>query len=141
MAKNEQYSFKDLHNKTFTSNPAEDFSGDIIGSCFEQENPNTDVFPADATGNLLRCNLNNCAIPPGMTVMSAHGIDSINIHHKEMNDGERWIVDSGTLQPIEPLQKQDFINYGLSIDPADIPVSKLDEPIIIAKRKELGEVV
>jgi hypothetical protein len=135
MVKNELYSFKDLHGQVFTDEPAENFSGDIEGSNFQQDQPNTEVFPPGATGNLLACNLNNCSIPPGMTVGSSRSIASVNIQHKQMNDLEHWVVDSGTLEPIEPFGKEVFVELGISIDPADIPVSKLDEPITVTQRE------
>jgi hypothetical protein len=138
MAINELYSKKDLHGQNFTKEPAENFDGDIVGSNFEQLEPNTDVFPVDATGNLLRCNLLNCNIPVGMSVGATQGVDSINAHIAWQNDGDAWVVDKDTLVPIEPLRKAKYLELGISIDPNDIPESPLAEPLLITKIKEQG---
>ena len=63
----ERYSSKD-----FTSIDFVDIADgvNVYCSCFSHENPDTQVFRPDMTGVMFyNCNLNNCVIPPGNTVV------------------------------------------------------------------------
>lgn len=67
---NEKYSYKDLSGIDYTNFPESDFSGEIVGSYFYQENltglPNRiKIFPTDIVTNFVRCNLDNIEIPVG----------------------------------------------------------------------------
>lgn len=136
MAVNLKYSFGDFTGQTLTHLPASDFRGDIIGSCFSQEALDTIVFPAGITATFLRCNLDNCVIPVGASVGSTQGINSTTKRIAIQNDKESWFVD-GDNNPIEPMNKAEFIKYRISVDPADIPGSLIDETRIETRRKAI----
>jgi hypothetical protein len=112
-------SFRDI-------DPIEFNNSEIIGACFHQDVPFTDVFPPNIEGVVFtKCNLDNCNIPPGATVNGG-----TNKHFKVMNDQEYWLVDKD-LKPIEPRDKERFIECGLSIEPKDIPAEPLIEAITV----------
>lgn len=113
---NEKYSMKDLSRQDFTKEDARDFNDtEIFGSAFSQKEPYTDVFPPEMRGvTFNNCNLDNCNIPDGNTV-----IRSTNKHFKEQEDGEIWFVGSD-LKPIRPRDERSFDECNLSKDPADI---------------------
>lgn len=121
---NAKYSYGDFLHQTLSDRPSDEFAGEIVGSCFQQKEPNTTVFPTDAKAKFVRCNLNNCRMPPGCTV----GDGSCNHQHDEQNDGEQWILDRAG-RPTEPLGKKQFERLGLSTSPKDIPGSKLAKPV------------
>ena len=124
---NQRYSYKSFKGKSFVSVSSKDFANtEIIGASFYQPEPHTDVFPKlahDEVCTLTRCNLDNCNLPEGYVAKGG-----TNKHILSQNDEEYWIVDKD-LNPIEPRDKSKFIDLGLSIDPRDIPVTKLKEPI------------
>ena len=127
MALNKKYSYKNFMDEVLVGIPASDFNNsEIIGSCFyQQAGPDTKVFPNEMTGVAFqKCNLDNAAIPAGNIV------ESSCLHRRLMaqNDLETWVVD-GSNVPVEPVNPKTFTEFGLSIDPADIPIVKLDEPI------------
>ena len=121
---NEKYSYKDFTHQRFTD--ADDFTGEIEGSCFyqeagEDETPPFDVFPADMTGvTFKKCNLDNCVIPDGNTVEGG-----CNRVIKVQNDWQDWVLNKG--EPTEPTDKKKWERKGVSIDPKDIPAEKMTE--------------
>ena len=134
MAVNETYSYKSWKRQQFTAEDPADFAGEIIGACFSQDEPFTDVFPATMTGvTFTKCNLDNCNIPAGNTVNGG-----TNKQLKTQNDGEIWLVD-GTLAPTAPLEPERFDKYGFSKDPADIPITPTEESIVFTREKEIDE--
>ncbi len=119
---NTDYSFKDFTGRTLKD---KNLNGMIIyGSSFSQETPDSHIFPDSMTGvTFIRSNLDNVYIPTGNTV-----IDSSQRIFKIQNDGEDWILNvDGT--PKEPINKEDYIEKGLSVDPKDLPKTPLTEPI------------
>ena len=120
---NEKYSYKDFMHKSFRDVSAQEFNGTVIvGSCFYQEGkPNTAIFPNGMVGVTFRnCNLDNVYIPAGNTVEGGT--------HKKirvMNDLDDWILDKD-LKPVEPINKEQRLEAGISIDPKDIPMEKID---------------
>ena len=65
---NEKYSYKDLSGIDYTNFPESDFSGEIIGSNFYQQNLSglpirIKIFPNGITTTFTRCNLDNIEIP------------------------------------------------------------------------------
>ena len=51
MAINEKYSYKSFKRQDLRNIPAKEFNNsEIIGTCFHQDEPNTDVFPIDVVG-------------------------------------------------------------------------------------------
>jgi hypothetical protein len=72
---NVKYSFRDFTGKDLTKEPAKDFDGEIVGSCFAQECPldtqlpksGIKVFPTGITTTFIACNLDNVEIPATAT--------------------------------------------------------------------------
>ena len=131
---NEKYSYGDFALEPLFRMPAAEFDGEIIGSCFQQDELDTFVFPDDARATFLRCNLNNCEIPVGCTV----GTGSVNYQHAKQNDNEQWVLDEDG-KPTTPLNLKVFERYGLSQDPKNIPAEpmppKTSVTIKAAKKK------
>ena len=124
---NKEYSHKDFTGQSLSSRPAADFNNsEIIGSCFYQEDePNTHVFPEGITGvTFKKCNLDNVYIPPGNILENC-----TNKKIKLQNDMEDWVV-ANNLKPIEPLNKEIFQELSLSSDPKDIPATWEREEMI-----------
>lgn len=129
---NERYSYRDFTGLDFTKIDPKEFDKTIItGTCFSQLLPLTKVFPPGMTGVLfMKCNLDNVDIPVGNTMDAC-----CNRQWKEQNDMELWVVDIA-LQPVEPLSKKMFQDLGISINPANIPVEKMDMPITAKKMED-----
>lgn len=132
---NEKYSYKSWKRKSFKTVNASEFSNsEIIGACFYQEIPYSNIFPSGITNCIFtKCNLDNCEIPEGCTINRG-----TNKHIKLQKDGEYWIVDK-SLNPIEPRDKQKFIDFGLSIDPKNLPTVNLIEPILFINDPKIIE--
>ena len=130
MALNKKYSYKDFTGQDFSNVPASEFNNsEIVGSCFFQRKAiNTDVFPVGMIGvTFSKCNLNNVLVSIGNTIdKGCH--ENIAIQ----NDGVWWKVDS-FLKPIEPLSTRKFIKLGISTDPKDIPLTKLETNVFTEK--------
>ena len=127
MEQNEKYSFKDFTGCNFTTSDPKEFEGEIVGSCFAQQNGWRDVFPPDMTGvHFRRCNLDNCRIPDGNTLETEGWEACCNRHHKVQNDLEIWLLDDDG-NPTEPLNKDDLIAEGKNVDPANIPAEYILE--------------
>lgn len=126
---NKKYSYGTFKRQSFLLTPAKDFdSTDIVGSSFYQTEPYTNVFPDNIKAvRFIRCNMDNCVIPSGATV-----IGGTNKHFKTMNDQEYWIVDT-EMKPIAPRDVDRFIVSKVSVSPDSIPKSPLAEPITYTK--------
>lgn len=113
-----------------------DMNGLIIeNSCFSQEIPHRKIFPALMSGITFKgCNLDNCFIPPGNIVSS----DCSRKVFKVQNDGEDWLIDPDTLQPLQPINNRDYLKYNLSIDPLNIPAQRLEKSILAQKQDQLN---
>jgi len=111
--------------QSFLLTDAEEFNeSEVVGSSFIQKEPYTDVFPPYLTKVIFQdCNLDNCVIPDGATV-----VGGTNQHYKSQNDGEDWLVDQ-SLNPVRPLKEARFDRCKLSKLPRDIPKEMVDEPI------------
>lgn len=126
---NDKYSFKGSahHGLSFKDRPASEFNNTCIkGTSFYQEwvegdvSIVKDIFPDGMSGvEFVRCNLDNIEIPVGNTVDSTSSQNKIKVQ----NDLEDWKLDT-SLKPIEPVDKDSFIEEGKSIDPKDIPTFK-----------------
>lgn len=124
---NKDFTGQDLSNRT-------DMSGlTIENSCFSNEQPNAMVFPDDMTGvTFVDCNLDNIFVPPGNSeVRGSHR------YFQVQNDGEDWIVDKDTLEPIEPMNPRIFEMHGLSVNPKDIPGEVLPMSIVTLKKEAI----
>ena len=130
-----KYDYADHSRQQFTAEPDGDFAGDVFGSCFQQDTPNTKVFPAGATATFHACNVNNCEIPAGCTV----GPNSINNQHSEQNDGEQWILN-GAGNPVSPLHPEAFAEHALSKLPKDIPAAPVLKRIVQVAADKAGAV-
>lgn len=137
---NEKYSYKDFTNKKLLDADVKELNNTVIrGSCFYQEKSWDEaklcikVFPDGMTGVTFdRCNLDNVEIPAGNIVLPTCSHRIIKVQ----NDWSDWILD-GEGKPIEPINKKDYIELGLSIDPKNISVEKLDKSILDKKREEV----
>lgn len=91
------YSHKDFTGRDLTS-VTDLISGAVIQcSCFSQEIPDTIVFPTDMTGIIfISCNLDNCLIPAGNSVVNCSQRRYMAI------DGVDMLVDANN-NPLEPL--------------------------------------
>ncbi len=120
-----EYSHKDFTGQHLSHR--KDMSNQvIIGSCFSQEVPNSQVFPSNMKGtNFINCNLDNCIIPKG-NIISGGVARSFQIQ----NDLEDWVVSKdGT--PLEPVNIEVFKDNNLSIDPLVIPKTKKSQSVIL----------
>lgn len=135
---NVKYSYKDFMNQNFKTIPVEEFNNTIIiGSCFYQEgDPDADIFPDGIVGvDFKKCNLDNVLIKEGMAVDVTNSKKKIKVQ----NDLADWIVEKkqSIWKAKEPLNKAKFIELGISIDPNNIPVTKLDKPLTESKVEEI----
>lgn len=127
---NAKYSHKDFTNTVMTD--AKDMDGILIeGSCFYQEGmPDRHIFPEKMTGvTFVENNLDNVFIPPGNIII---GGTHKNILVK--NDMSDWILEDATLKPVEPMDKEERIKAGISIDPKDIPIVKAVKNVFEIKK-------
>ena len=104
----------------------------IFGSCFSHETLDTVVFPDVQDLTLINCNLDNVYLNPLWIIIGCSAR-----RYKVQNDREDWIVDKDD-KPKEPIRKEKYIEFGLSIDPKDLPIEPLKENIIEKKQRELG---
>src|SRR3990172_7203377 len=126
MASSERYSFRDFTGHDLTT--MIDMSGIVIeGSCFSHEEPDSVVFPPSMTGTtFIDCNLDNCAIPPGNTV-----IRGSERRFKVQNDLNDWEID-GSNKAVRPVFWQVFVKYGLPLPkPEDIPKDFLRTEVLL----------
>jgi hypothetical protein len=70
---NQKYSYKDFTRQKFKYCSVHEFDGDIVGSCFYQENTTgipdyTDIFPEGITSNFVNSNMDNVMIPVTATL-------------------------------------------------------------------------
>ena len=94
----------------------------IHGLCLSNETPGAKVLPLNLKGvTFIACNLDNVFIPPGNTVR-----DCSTRQFEVQNDGEDWLIHPDTKMPVEPVNKQQFTELSLSIDPKDIPKEPMD---------------
>lgn len=137
MALNDKYSFRDLTGQTFLGvDPSEFNDSEIVGSCFYQESardpdspgagakdPSVNVFPPGMTGvTFTRCNLDNCKIPLGNTVGERNSHRKIRVQ----NDNRDWILADADDKPLEPTDKKLRIREGKSVDPKNIPSTRIE---------------
>lgn len=57
MALNSKWSYKSWKRKVFTHLSAAEFDGEIVGACFHQDTPRSDVFPAGIKTMFMNCTL------------------------------------------------------------------------------------
>ena len=133
-AVNEKYSYKDFMNINFVKLDAKEFNNStIIGTNFYQfEKVKEDIFP-DGLVNVIfeKCNMDNVLIKSGMTVDDTNSKRLLKIQQ----DMEVWVLDE-SLNPVEPIDKQKFIDLGISIEPKDIPLIIKDISITEEKERE-----
>ncbi len=107
----------------------------IENSCFSNEAPHALVFPDDLTGvTFVDCNLDNVFVPEGNTIVGGS-----HRYFQVKNDGEDWVVDPDTLEPIEPLNLRAYEMLQLSVDPRDLPAEPMEKSIIIHTRQLIAD--
>ena len=127
---NEKYSYKAFpyHGVSFKNEPVEDFNNSIIvGSCFYQECVEgdikvvKDIFPDGMTEVTFdKCNTDNVYIDETKNTIKGGCHRKIQVQ----NDWEDWILDKVTLNPKEPMNKEERIKAGISYRPEDLPSKK-----------------
>lgn len=117
----DELSGRDFTGLEFASRPELDFSNKIIyATCFGQESPDQPIFGDKLTGaTFIRCNLTNVLVPDGNTL-----IDCITTRCATQNDGRVWEIDESNT-PVRLTSEKHWRILGTSVDPADIPQSKL----------------
>lgn len=121
---NDSLSFKNFSGRKFLSGEIKPGTT-IYSSVFMSENPNTVIFPNDMINvTFYKCNLDNIVLP-----IDNKFIECNNRNFKIQNDLEDWFINKQDLKPIEPIMKDLFIELGISTNTADIPKTKLIEPI------------
>lgn len=126
-----QYDNRDLTGQSLYH--AKDMGGLVIeGLCLSQEIPNSEVLPPDLECTFVDCNLDNVLIPPGVTMIRCR-----NRLYQVQSDGSDWIIDPETYEPIEPLNPMDYMLYGLSMHPDDLPDETLPEPATVVAQRTL----
>ena len=89
----------------------------IVGNCFSQEKPDTQVFPEGSKNiTFKRCNLSNVKLPPGSIV---DGCQTTRFRAQSV-EGEEidqdWELDELD-NPVRPLDHKAWTRDGKSIDP------------------------
>ena len=83
------------------------------------------TLPPTLTGaTFIDCNMDNVIVPEGNTMIRCS-----NRTIRLQNDGDDWVCDPVTLEPIEPVNKKSREMQGLNIDPALIPEEPQNESI------------
>ena len=120
----DKYSLKDFTGRNLLD--ATDLEGAVIyGSCFSQEIPDTNVFPVSIKKiTLINCNTDNLYIKSGWIV-----IGGSERRFKVQNDRMDWIVDNSNM-PLEPLDKEEYIKLGISVNSKDLPIEMMEKNII-----------
>lgn len=115
-----KYSNKDFAGQNLTSKT--DMDNLIIqNSCFSTEVPHTQVFPSNMIGTtFIDCNLDNIQMPEGCTI-----VDCSNRFFQVQIDGQDWLVDRDTLEPIEPFNLKRAVQLGLNTDPNNIQAMEI----------------
>lgn len=79
------------------------------------------TLPPTLTGTtFIDCNMDNVTVPEGNTLIRCS-----NRMIAVQNDGEDWVLDPITREPIEPVNKKYLEMIGANTDPALIP----EEPV------------
>lgn len=126
----DQYSHKDFTGRKLLD--AKDLNGiTIFGSCFSHEIPDTKVFPDIEELTLINCNTDNIYIDPKWKIIGCS-----NRRFQVQTDLMDWEVDKNN-KPIKPLQKEEYLKLGLSINPIDLPKEPMEKNIIEKKKEEL----
>lgn len=119
---NDKYSYKDFTGKTLLS--ATDLEGiTIYGSCFSQETPDTQVFPNNLIKiTFVNCNLDNVfLVKPGWII-----VGGTQRRFKVQNDLRDWEIDTNGI-PVKVLNEEYWMINRFSVNPADIPLTKLKD--------------
>lgn len=123
------------HDVSFKHIDPKEFNNTIIrGSCFYQEwvegdtEVVKDIFPDGMEGVVFDgCNLDNIYVDETKNIIIKDVVTRC-LHRKLQiqNDWECWILDD-TLKPIEPMDKENRLKAGVTIDPKDIPSKKFTQ--------------
>jgi len=116
------WSFQNFTNKrnVFQGRGKELDSLTIYSTSFFQEQPDVDIFPSDVKNlTLAFCNLDNVVIPRGATL-----IECSTRRIQAQNDLRDWELDDQNV-PVRLINEAYEKNLGRSIDPADIPLVKI----------------
>ena len=119
---NEKYSFKDFTDQQFTRLDSSEFNGkgQIVGSQFHQQVPQTVIFPPGTVVELVKCNVVNCVFSPSIVLT-----DCVQLFIAPDADGQQWILDPSTLKPTAPL------NEDTSVQELDSKIAQLEAELAV----------
>jgi hypothetical protein len=127
---NKKYSHKDFTGQDLSDQPKEDFVGEIVGSCFAQENLREHGAPKmkktvppglDETTIFRDCNIDNVDVGGAVVEGGQHRM------HRAEHDGADWVYDKATNKIKEPLSVKHYEMLGIPTDPKYIPKTKPPE--------------
>ena len=133
---NEEVSNKICNGWNMKDHPEFILNGKVIyNTSFYQHLPDTHTFPEDMTGvTFIKCNLDNCFIPPGNTV-----IQCTQRKIKVQNDLNDWIVDD-LGNPVKPVDFNIYEKLSLPLPkPQDIPAQKVPERVDLIEEAKQAE--
>lgn len=134
---------KDCTGWEFKSRPEYAFAPGLVldRHCFSQETPDADIFPEGMVGvTFLNCNLDNCLVPPGNTVVGGS-----QRRFEAQNDLRDWEVDAKNA-PVTVIDEEVWAKKGYSVAVEDIPpaeVLHVDEMRVdvLSGEKTLADVI
>jgi hypothetical protein len=119
---------KDCTGWEFKSRPEYEFPPGLVldRHCFSQETPDADIFPDGMTGvTFLNCNLDNCYIPEGNTVVGGS-----QRRFAPQNDLRDWEIDYDD-NPTTLINEESWTARGYSTDPQQIPADLAIDPVVM----------
>lgn len=126
MTINQKYSYKDFSDQSFKEVNSNEFNNtEIIGSCFFQKEPNTDIFPIIKGVKFTKCNLDNVLIPSGNIIGEKTSTNRIKLQ----NDLMWWNVNINK-EPTTPFLVSAHNTLGLSTNSKNIPSKCIGKEII-----------
>lgn len=128
----DELSFRDFTGIDFTLRPEVSFKGKVIyASCFAQEGLDVEIFNESlAETTFIKCNLDNVKVDEAIIV------DCSQRRILVQNDHRDWELDEKNV-PVKVLNEAYYVEKGISVDPLDIPESR----IALAKDQNIESVL
>lgn len=132
----DELSFKIFNGWIITDHPELSLQGKVIyASSFQQEIPDSEIFPKDLVCTFVKCDLSNVRVPVGCVLL-----ECVQTRFKVQNDLRDWEIDIND-QPIRVLSEKYWEIQKVSTDPKDIPVQKVVIPVGKTIEEVLKEVL